>query len=416
MSSFKIQGWRPSSGSRVTPVLLGLAGLHSAHSILSLLSVMSPAISAVALAKQRAMAAMKSFAAAEIDSEVRSLMDIWTSLVSVVVKHGDLKVAQSINQSLSFAVVTRLCWRRCWSASSHRFRPRSLFQVSRTCYRLATRSITVAAENENCCQMLWSLAQLAKGLLSVLLYGLQEPLPLLICDRVPMSLIVRERPLPDLLDVLLNRSRRLALNVLEPLEELGSPFETINSQHVELHQYLSIGAGSCSNSNRRNLESLRHPSTKARGDSFDEEGEGSRSLKGLGVLPDFERTGYSLSLNAETTESGLTLRGEANVGHDGDSARSKALNEGHEFFASFQLDGVHVTLLNHPHGVLDTILGGVIGPERQVGEKEGRMTAPSDRATMIQHLVEGEGGGGSVTACDHGERVAYESNVDASSV
>jgi hypothetical protein len=108
------------------------------------------------------------------------------------------------------------------------------------------------------------------------------------------------------------------------------------------------------------------------------------------------------------------LRGEADVGDDGDFGGGEAADEFGARGAAFDLDGLGAGLLDEAEGVAGGVAqGGVVGAVGHVGDEEGAAEAAGDGAGVVEHLVEGDGEGVFVAEDDHAERVADQDHVDA---
>lgn len=100
--------------------------------------------------------------------------------------------------------------------------------------------------------------------------------------------------------------------------------------------------------------------------------------------------------------------------HDGDSHLCEVFDERYDLFSSFDLDSVHVAFLYQSDRGFDSVRErGVVGTERQVGDEEGSVTSSCDGSTVVQQFVEREGSRRRVPACDHGEGISDEANIDS---
>ncbi len=82
--------------------------------------------------------------------------------------------------------------------------------------------------------------------------------------------------------------------------------------------------------------------------------------------------------------------------------------------AAFDLDGLRAGFLEEADGVVDCVVdSSVVRAVGHVGDEEGAACCAGDGASVVEHLVEGDGKGIVVSKDDHGERVADEDKVDA---
>ena len=98
--------------------------------------------------------------------------------------------------------------------------------------------------------------------------------------------------------------------------------------------------------------------------------------------------------------------GDARRRHDSDGV-------GHPT-AALELDGLHAAFLHQAQRAGHSLLGGdLVASEGKIADHVGRGHASIHAATVVDHLVEGDGQGVVAALHDHAEAVAHEDHVDA---
>ena len=185
------------------------------------------------------------------------------------------------------------------------------------------------------------------------------------------------------------------------------------AEHVVPHEDLPARPGTGADTNGRYLDRLGDILTQLTRDRFQYDGKGASlfecvcgSNKGLGGCD-------RASLYAVAREGGGSLGEETNVCHDGYPDLGECGHVWDEFLSAFEFDSFDVALLDHPHGCADGIArAGSVSTKGHVGDEQGCGGAARDGPAVMEHLVEGETGGGGVAEADLGEGIADEGDID----
>ena len=140
-----------------------------------------------------------------------------------------------------------------------------------------------------------------------------------------------------------------------------------------------------------------------------------RRRRGRGVGLELEDGFGGAGLNAVTAHAVKALRGEADVGNDGNFGFSEGADEIDA--RAFDFDGFGAGFLDEADGVGEALgYRAVIAAEGHIGYEQGAANGAADGAGMVEHLVDGDGEGVFVAQDDHGERVAdQDRSIPASS-
>src|SRR5665213_1573207 len=158
-----------------------------------------------------------------------------------------------------------------------------------------------------------------------------------------------ERPLSDLLGVLLGRLADLLSQVGVTLHELGR-LAGGEPEHVVKYEHLAIGSGAGADPDGRDSKSLCHPGGHGVGHTLEDDAEGARLLQVCGIGQDASRLRLSLALDLEAAHLVHKLRRQPQVPHDRDSELGQAPGDVDDVAAPLQLDRVHATLLQEAPG------------------------------------------------------------------
>ena len=101
------------------------------------------------------------------------------------------------------------------------------------------------------------------------------------------------------------------------------------------------------------------------------------------------------------------------MGTDGHAGLDQAADERDDAFAALDLHAVGAALFDEAEGVAQAlVIVGLVGPEGEVGEEEGRAQDAPDATGVVDHLVHRHGQGGVVALHGHAQGVADEDERD----
>lgn len=208
-------------------------------------------------------------------------------------------------------------------------------------------------------------------------------------------------PALDVVAVRLDGLHGLAPNVAVLLDELGEEAAGREvASHVDLHEDLTGAAVAGADADGGDAQLLRDEGCNLGGDSLEDDGVAASLLHGEGILENAHGTGTRLSLDTETTEGVLALRGKADVTEDGDACRGDPVDRGGHLLAALELHALNTTLLDKAdgsgkglfrgdlvctHGKITDL--GWISTRLGKGQKNGNLTVKADlvaRATERQ--------------------------------
>ena len=186
-----------------------------------------------------------------------------------------------------------------------------------------------------------------------------------------------------------------------------------SAEHVVPDEHLSARTGTGADADGRYVEGTGDVLAEEVREGFEHDGKGARVFEGqCGAHEGMGGCGGA-SLYAVAREGGGSLGEEADVRHDGDADLGECGDVWDEFLAALEFDGFGAAFLDDAHGCADGVVGaGCVGAKGHVGDEEGCCGAACDGAAVVEHLVEGETGGGGVAEGDLGEGVADEGDVD----
>jgi peptidoglycan/xylan/chitin deacetylase (PgdA/CDA1 family) len=148
------------------------------------------------------------------------------------------------------------------------------------------------------------------------------------------------------------------------------------------------------------------------GNAFEYDCAGSGIGQGESVCLELEHGFSGAGLDAVAAHAVNALRSEAQMADNGNFSFSEGADQIDARTLDF--DRLGAGLLDEADGV-DEAFGhrAVIAAEGHVGHKEGAANGAADGASVVQHLVHGDGEGVFVAQDHHGQRVAYQDEVDA---
>ena len=148
------------------------------------------------------------------------------------------------------------------------------------------------------------------------------------------------------------------------------------------------------------------------GNAFEDDCAGSGISEGLGVGLELEDGFSGAGLDAVSAHAVKALRGEAEMGDDGDFGLGEGADEIDA--RAFDFDGFGAGFFDEANGVGEAIgYCAVIAAEGHVGDEQGAADGAADGAGVMEHLVDGDGEGVFKAHHHHGQRIAHQHHVDA---
>lgn len=201
--------------------------------------------------------------------------------------------------------------------------------------------------------------------------------------------------------------------------EVGVVFEETggevfsHAKHVVNDEDLPVAIRPGADADGRDGEGRADVFGESGGNLLKDDGEAPRGFEGLSISEDLLGGGAVGALEFETAIPVDGLRGHADVAHNGNAHGGEAFDEGDEFGAAFEFDGVGPAFLEHAAGVTDGVfLRSLIAEEGHVGDEEGAASAAVDGLDVVKDLVGRDGQCGLMPGKDHGGGVAHKDRVD----
>mmetsp|Transcript_14124 Transcript_14124/g.16252 ORF Transcript_14124/g.16252 Transcript_14124/m.16252 type:complete len:247 (-) Transcript_14124:297-1037(-) len=204
-----------------------------------------------------------------------------------------------------------------------------------------------------------------------------------------------------------------------------------HTQHIMIHQNLSIRVGSRTDTNRRYFQRVRYHSRDVRRHAFQHHRTRAGILQSQRLIQYFPCPDGTPTLGAEPTQDGNGLRGQTHVSHDGDPT----LNQLTRRFAalrrsSLEFDTIHPRFFEETVGVLQGVRRGYfVGAKGHIPHQHRSRSrllrvvlvtsdanAAFDGFTMVYHLVHRDGLRGAVSQLYHGTAIAHEDHIDAGTI
>ena len=180
------------------------------------------------------------------------------------------------------------------------------------------------------------------------------------------------------------------------------------------HEHLGVAGRSGADADGGDVERGGQVRRDLRRHDLHDDGEGTGVLQRLRVLQQAVRRLVATALHAVATQRVDRLRGQPDVGHDGDAGGDEGLDLRRDALAALELDRLRAALLHEARRRLQRLRGGgLVRAEGQIGHDERALGATDDAAHQREQLVDADRDGGVVAVDDVGGRVADEQDGDA---